>query len=214
MAFGCIEAEGYEGYIMDPKIPERTTDPIIIGFAGRAGVGKTTMAIEFTEKKYKGGLSVIVLSFASQLKKTLTVLTGLEEKYFYDTDLKEEPIVFGKTPRQLMQLFGTEFVREMIDYNFWVWRMEQEIDKFLPMWDIIIDDCRFENETALVREKGGVIVHLTREYNSLTTETSHKSENVLEVKKEDIEIFSRVGLNEVDTYSLVVRGLKDAGIFK
>ncbi len=154
---------------------------MLIGLTGPAGVGKTTIAREIT--KQIGGA---VLSYAAPMKMCLSVMTGLSMEYFTDIKLKEKVIPeINKTPRQLMQLFGTEFARKMIVSDFWIWRMLEELKKF-EYSHIYIDDIRFENEASLVRNQGGTVVHLRRVYDPVTTQTEHASEQLISIKPTDI----------------------------
>lgn len=153
---------------------------ILIGLAGPAGVGKSTIADYFS--LYQG---YKVLSFAEPLKLSLMQLTGLNKEYFYDIKLKESLIPgLNYTPRALMQKFGTEFVREMIDYNFWIWRMRNQISEYSHK-KLIIDDVRFHNEASLIRGNGGAVLHLDRNFESPTKHNEHQSEQELPILIED-----------------------------
>jgi hypothetical protein len=135
---------------------------MLIGLAGQKFSGKTTSANWLAlAKEYR------VKSFAHPLKHSLSVLTGLPINTFIDQELKSKVIPWiGKTPVELMQSFGTEYVREMVSESFWVDRMRLEITN--PKWDIrcgyhiVIDDIRFQNEADLVREYGGKVIMLLR----------------------------------------------------
>lgn len=161
----------------------------LMGFAGKMGVGKTTTANWFVEQHdFKR------LYFAKPLKESLSVLTGLPIEYFTDIELKEliipglkgcAPDYSGITTRIMMQKFGTDFVRDMIDPNFWIWRMTQMISEHSDR-NIVIDDVRFENEAQLIRDLGGTVIHLTREFESPSKQSGHISENSLKEKSHDI----------------------------
>lgn len=75
----------------------------LVGLAGSAGTGKTTIGEEFeNEQAFK------LLSYAYPLKQALIKMTGLAPKWFYDIDYKEREIPgLGVTPRIMMQKFGT-----------------------------------------------------------------------------------------------------------
>ena len=153
---------------------------MLIGITGTAGVGKSTLAEHF--KKFK---NFEVLSYAGPLKEALCALTGLPMEHFTVTEKKEVPLEFGKSPRELMQLMGSEFVRNTVDENFWIWRMKNQINE-RESKDIIIDDIRFPNEAELVRRMGGRVIHLKRNFESPTVHNGHASEQVLEVIHPDI----------------------------
>ncbi len=132
---------------------------MLIGITGQMESGKTTAA-EWLTKKY----DFSIFSFAHPLKKSCAELTGLDMKYFTDTNLKYEKIELlnGKTTRWLMQSFGTEFVRNTIHPDFWINRMKQKLDKISVTGRIVIDDIRFANEAKLIHDLGGKVIHIIR----------------------------------------------------
>jgi len=95
--------------------------------------------------------------------------------------------LMGATPRHAMQTLGTEWGRECIDTDIWthLWatRARMLLDKGV---NIVVDDCRFENELALVKSMGGERVHLI----SLGSEreSAHASEDGLPIAHNDIVI--------------------------
>lgn len=159
---------------------------MIIGLAGKAGVGKTTVARLLEERE-----GFVIRSYAYPLKKALSALTGLSMEYFMDIRLKEQIIPWiGKTPRQLMQTFGTDYIRKQVHEDFWVRRMHQTLMQMDSSVNVVIDDCRFENETGLVRGMGGYVIHLRRAYEIPTTEVNHESERNLKIHDNDVGIMS------------------------
>ena len=71
-----------------------------------------------------------------------------------DGSLKETPcdLLCGKTPRQAMQLLGTEWGRDLISPDFWVSAWSAAVDRALTggAIGIVADDCRFLNEVAAI----------------------------------------------------------------
>ena len=144
---------------------------IIIGLCGKAYSGKTTAACFFERGLYERK------SFAKPLKDAAIAMTGLDEKYFYDPDIKFETIPWiGKSPREILQLMGTNFVRQMINKDFWTLRMEEELSKVELRRNIVIDDIRFRNEAALVKKLGGTTIKIQR--NTGHENDGHESENI------------------------------------
>lgn len=104
------------------------------------------------------------------------------------------------TPRKLLQLLGTECGRQIIHPNIWCnalfadYKAKQEFigktndgheewtDDIFPNW--IITDCRFPNEAKAIKDRGGVVIRVNRDYqNPLMPDTAipeHPSETALD----------------------------------
>lgn len=138
---------------------------MIIGLAGGKGCGKSTVA-KIIAKRY----DYEQISFATPIKDMLRVL-GLGDAELYDPVIKEIPLdEYGKSPRELLQLLGTEFGRHMIDGSIWITALKKQLN---PQKNYVIDDVRFDNEALFVRERGAVI-HVQR--HSIVNNDSHISE--------------------------------------
>jgi hypothetical protein len=97
--------------------------------------------------------------------------------------------------RPLLQWWGTDFRRD-VDEDYWCEKVAERITRFeainrgLPR-GIVVDDCRFPNEYAMLRERGFTFVRLldgetTRD---LTTEQrEHESEAYWPTFEADIEL--------------------------
>ncbi len=157
---------------------------MIIGFAGRAGSGKTTAARMLEEE-----IGFVRLPFAAPLKAMAAAL-GLTLRETAG-DLKETPctMLCGKTPRQFMQMLGTEFGREMIGQDLWVeaWKRSaararhdamSEQCTTRPDMHIVVDDVRFSNEVAAIEALGGVVVRIDRAGAGSASGAGHASEDV------------------------------------
>lgn len=161
----------------------------LIGFAGRAGSGKTTFA-KFFEQRH----GFTRTFYAAPLKRVVKDLFMLEDIQLTDFDAKEriDPR-WGISPRTMMQLFGTEFVRRMIDNDFWLKRMAYFLKSLPEGTDVVIDDVRFPNEANQIRLLGGVVVHIYREDSPLQSKYSeHESELGLDIMPNDIVIHNRL----------------------
>lgn len=147
----------------------------IIGLCGLAGSGKTTIANHLVEHH-----GFVRLPFAGPLK-AMAVAFGLGPRELAG-DLKEVPsdLLCGRTPRQFMQLLGTEFGRELIGEDVWVRAWERALgdlatDGFRPL-RVVADDMRFPNEAAAIRARGGIVIHLVREGAGSASGGGHASE--------------------------------------
>lgn len=130
---------------------------ILIGIAGPAQSGKSTLAgefrrlIEFRGKKYREQ------PFAGPLKRMLASI-GVDV-----SDLsKNVPVAFldGRiTPRIMMQTLGTEWGRSLLP-DLWLRVWEHELDDSVSV--VTVPDVRFDNEADLIRGLGGAIIHVQR----------------------------------------------------
>lgn len=134
------------GGLVQPALPP------VLAISGAAGSGKSTvsdfLAVRFGYTKTK---------FAKPLKDMCRAL-GLDECHI-EGDMKETPLPFlgGKTPRYAMQTLGTQWGRDCMGDDFWVdlWASRARAHS-----RVIVDDCRFANEAAMVRRMGGRVIRL------------------------------------------------------
>lgn len=125
--------------------------PLVIGLAGPAGVGKSAAADYLVEcvPQYDRA------SFADPLKAMLAEGLQLTADQLYGGAKQQVDSRYECTPRHIMQTLGTEWGRRLIHPDVWVLAMAGRV----AGRRVIIDDVRFPNEAAFVRERG-VLVHL------------------------------------------------------
>ena len=127
---------------------------MLIALTGAARSGKDT-AGQFFSSTY----GFTQYAFADPIRAGLRAALGLTDWHFNEG--KEIVIPeYGKSPRQLMQLFGTEFGRNLIHPDIWQIRAEAALDSTK---NLVLTDCRFDNEAAWVREHGGYVIRITRD---------------------------------------------------
>lgn len=134
---------------------------LLIGLAGHARVGKDTAA-----RYLAAHLTLISYAFADPLKQALASMFNLTANQLEGTE-KEQPLPWlGKSPRELMQLLGTEWGRDLVHPQLWLLLAEQNLQLLAEhdqaMQGVVIRDVRFDNEADWVRSKGGVILHISR----------------------------------------------------
>ncbi|WP_043309539.1 deoxynucleotide monophosphate kinase [Pseudomonas sp. ML96] len=134
---------------------------LLIGLAGRARVGKDTVA-----RYLAAHLTLISYAFADPLKQALASMFHLTASQL-DGAEKEQPLPWlGKSPRELMQRLGTEWGRNQVHPQLWLLLAELNLQLLAEhdqaMKGVVIRDVRFDNEAEWVRSKGGVILHITR----------------------------------------------------
>jgi hypothetical protein len=127
---------------------------MLIALTGRARSGKDT-AGQFFCSTY----GFTQYAFADPIRAGLRAALGLTDWHFNEG--KEIVIPeYGKSPRQLMQLFGTDFGRKMVHPDVWFVPAEEIVRSTK---NLVITDCRFDNEAAWVRKNGGYVIRITRD---------------------------------------------------
>ena len=141
---------------------------MIIGICGLIGSGKGTVADILVEQH-----NFEKLSFADKLKDGVSSVFGWNRQMLEgDTDdsrkWREETDKFWTeetgetiTPRLILQLFGTDCMRNGFFDGIWVSLVKQELLKNKDK-NIVIPDVRFENEAKMIRSLGGKICQVRR----------------------------------------------------
>lgn len=147
--------------------------PKIIGFTGLPGTGKDTITDYLVEAH-----GFTKYSFADPIKECLNARFGWSMANWQDREWKDQPNrLWGSrwdrqtssykaySPREWAQWLGTEVGRDMFGQDCWVNVFRQRVTVteggLTKRW--AIPDVRFENEAAIIRGLGGVIVHLVRD---------------------------------------------------
>lgn len=78
------------------------------------------------------------------------------------------------TPRSLLQFVGTEVVRDTISSTFWLDLLESKLE---VLKDVVVTDCRFPNEVALIEKHKGKTIKVKR--GDSGSISAHKTENSL-----------------------------------
>lgn len=165
---------------------------IIIGIAGPAQSGKSTLAgeirrlVEFRGKNYREQ------PYAGPLKRMLASI-GVDI-----SDLsKNVPVAFldgSITPRVMMQTLGTEWGRALLD-DFWLRVWQKELDTSADV--VTVPDVRFENEASFIRSIGGHIVHVSRKPTAdMLAVPAHASEAGIKRQKGDITFVNDRGIEK------------------
>lgn len=140
----------------------------IVGFTGKAGSGKDTLADYLVESRH-----YIKVSFAGPLKSMLAQVGFPEPK---DRATKELPIAgFSFTWRDAAQKLGTEWGRAL-DPDIWVKIMEGLLQRLSDDARVVFSDVRFDNEAEMIRRLGGKVVHVTGRAADLGANAGHSSE--------------------------------------
>ena len=261
---------------------------MLIGISGKMGSGKNlvctiiqgltaakkhnieNLSFEWIKKYYINSIWE-QKAFASKLKQTASLLTGIPVEKFEDQEFKNTPIgedwlvhwyidrvgqkhltlsaeeaimADGRdsgqdllTPRLLLQIIGTECIRDKVHPNAWVnalfadykyeihrsevpTRAAGFIDQHVyPNW--IITDVRFPNELEAVKDRGGISIRVNRPYDSLNQDSlfslqkqqetnNHPSETALDNAEFDYTIDNSGTIEDlIHTVSLILKKEKD-----
>jgi len=140
----------------------------IIAITGLKGSGKDTTA-DYIIKNYDNWEKD---SFAGTLKDAVSAIFGWDRKMLAgetpeDRALREtkddfwsKKLGFDVTPRNILQKLGTDCIREHFHKNIWVDSLERKLinnDK-----NIIITDCRFQNEIERLKNLGAIFIRVMR----------------------------------------------------
>lgn len=121
---------------------------MILGIVGKKYVGKTTVTNEIC-KNY----DFVELAFASTLKKICKEIFSLSDEQLFDAEKKENVDTrWGKSPRELFQIVGTDLFRNHFDENIWIDVMKQKLKNIPPHKNIIFSDIRQQNELDFVED--------------------------------------------------------------
>lgn len=140
---------------------------MIIGITGLIGSGKDTIANHLVEQHgYER------YSWATPLKDITATLFGWDrdmlegstaeqrEKREQKDEWWSEKLGFKNcTPRLMLQLMGTEVMRNALHQDIWVLAGMKRI---AGKQNIVVSDTRFPNEIAAIKELGGVIWNVQR----------------------------------------------------
>jgi hypothetical protein len=139
----------------------------IYGICGFAGSGKDTLANYLIEHH-----GYVKLSFAGAVKDAVSFIFGWD-RAMLEGDTKEsrawrevedpwwsQRLGFpGFSPRKALQMIGTDVFRNHFHEDIWIAALENKLRKYPK---VVITDCRFPNEIAMIRRLGGSILHITR----------------------------------------------------
>lgn len=186
-----------------------TRNPEIYGVTGEKGHGKDTFARLVREY----GPSFEVLHFADDLKRIAGRVYGLTDAQMNDPALKEQPLEkpidmdlfvdalrgetalpiqprskVGRSPREVMQYLGTEYVRSVQD-DYWVQRVLRGIG---TKRRFLVPDTRFPNESEGLRSVHGLVIKVLR-IDAPTSGDKHASETEIAKIQPDLTIGVRTG---------------------
>ena len=149
--------------------------PRLIGLYSPApGCGKTSAADLLNDHER--------VSFAAPLKcAVLYMLDDLGLPGFNYAYVDKEAIIpgIGVSARHMLQTLGTEWGRACIHPDFWVMIARAKAERIMADGrSVVIDDVRFPNEAAMIRDLGGELWRIDRP--GVAYNGDHSSEGGLE----------------------------------
>ena len=141
---------------------------MIIGICGLIGSGKGTVADTLVQD-----YGYTKISFADKLKDGVAEVFGWNRQMLEgDTDesrkwREQQDSFWSKetgtdiTPRLVIQLFGTDCMRNGFYDGIWVSLVKQKLQQN-PHINFVIPDVRFENEATMIQGLGGKIWRVRR----------------------------------------------------
>ena len=108
------------------------------------------------------------LSFANSLKDALCCIfkwpRNMIEGSTPESRVWRETIdpFWGITPRYALEHFGTNLCRKQFDQNIWIKSLEKQLLMLPDDARVVITDCRFENEIAMIHNLGGTLIRVQR----------------------------------------------------
>jgi len=146
---------------------------LVIGLHGPKGVGKNFVGNVIGSVLERRGLSVRKLAFADEIKEFCINVLGLDRYLVYGSDHHKNTLTtyrwtnmpafvrhkfLDKTGfmsiREVLQVFGTEFIRECWDSHAWVNTVERKVRNGREMC-YIITDVRFQDEFDAIKGMKG-----------------------------------------------------------
>ena len=163
-----------------------------IALVGNAGSGKDTVS-NIISSQYKDTFSV---AFADELKRMCAeMINDIARSYeipnvwfpIYSHSQNDSKDLL----RPLWQWFGTDLIRNKFP-NYWINRLAVRINSNGYSKNIVITDCRFENEAEWARENGFFIAKLTGRFRNAP---DHDSERHVQHIRADME-YNNIGTEE------------------
>jgi hypothetical protein len=146
---------------------------MLVGLGYQARVGKGCVA-EWLVKRH----GFVEVAFADALKAACRIIFGLTHAQLYGEDKDREDAFWRDTPRNILQLVGTECLRRGYRDDVWVKALQRGIEAN-PGRDYVVSDMRFQNEAAAIETWGGKLVRIMRPDAPQIATGNHASELAL-----------------------------------
>lgn len=109
---------------------------------------------------FAGPLKELIVQFLVKLGLTSEQAETLVYK---EKEKQVSGLPAGRTPRYLMQKFGTDFARNQVDQEIWIKMWKASVESApSDVRGIVVDDVRFPNELKAIRDMGGKVWKVVR----------------------------------------------------
>lgn len=158
---------------------------IVVLYSPAPGSGKTTIAKELELNPDYRFQRMSMADPIRELAAKFLELNGIEERhareFFTNTDLKDKEIGnLGVTPRGILQTMGQEWGRTHVGEDVWVnMAVMRAKELALNGVDVVIDDCRYENEADAFFNLGATMLRVDRRLSTMAYNGVHGSEGNL-----------------------------------
>lgn len=126
---------------------------MLIGLGYKKRQGKSSTAKVLVEK-----YGFVEYAFATKLKTVIDSVFNFPP--YYKQHKEDVYIPYKISYRDACEKIG-QFFRETFGVDFWVRRLEEEIDRSKDK-DIVISDVRHEEEVEFIKRRKGLLVKVTR----------------------------------------------------
>ncbi len=140
---------------------------MIVGLVGLIGSGKDTAAdflvnqFNFKRESFAGHLKDIVSIVFSWDRELLEGRTASSRQWREQADpWWSNRLGFTVTPRWVLQYWGTDVLRNHFHNDIWIASLEKKLS--VNTRDIVITDCRFPNEIAVLKKLNAKICRVIR----------------------------------------------------
>lgn len=140
---------------------------MIVGLVGLIGSGKDTAAdflvnqFNFKRESFAGHLKDIVSIVFNWDRELLEGRTASSRQWREQADpWWSNRLGFTVTPRWVLQYWGTDVLRNHFHNDIWIASLEKKLS--VNTRDIVITDCRFPNEIAVLKKLNAKICRVIR----------------------------------------------------
>lgn len=143
---------------------------MLIGICGFIGSGKDTIAdyfinrYQFKKESYAGTLKDVVANIFGWDRELIEGSTKESRQWREQVDIwwaneLNDPTF---TPRKALQMIGTDVFRNHFHHQIWILSVKRKLQQICDE-HVVITDCRFPNEIQLIKDAGGIIIHVHRD---------------------------------------------------